>query len=1429
VHAVRCPAYSRPGYAIDERGAVGAWLRSPMPNYSLNSLGATEFERLSQALIKAVIGQGTITFGAGPDGNREATFIGSAPYPSASDEWQGAWIFQAKYHDLDILGPDKARAQLIRDLRKELDVISATRPAECDNYILITNVPLTSVPASGTHDLITTEAAKYSSTIPHIHVWGYDEVCRFLDTHGWIRHAYAQFLTPGDVIARLLGGPGDRSSAVLDEAVKLYLATDYRNERFAQLDQAGDVGDESLPLAKVFVDIDVILEARHHADIAPLNGLSQGEWRALRNPDTGLAATRIVLRDALKRLVLIGGPGQGKSTLGQFTAQVHRAALLGRLRDVIGTDDGLIPVKHRIPFRVVLREYAQWVGRSPDSGMDRSDELLAITVESYLAERVGRLAARPGTVTPDQVQNILRSNPTLLIFDGLDEVVDPSLRSKVLAEIADFLERTDAVLNADIQIIGSSRPTGYSGEFQPSKFVHLRLQKLTAARANEYVDKWLAVRGLDEAREVRVRTGFKESVDDMQLKLLLTTPLQVGIVIYVILAGGRPSRQRESLFTDYVDVIYKRERAKHRSILTTEKDVLIGLHQYLGYLVHARAGQATHVRSALTEQEFRSEVEVFLRHDDPYKGADEMAQQVDILVREARDRLVLIVEGSPGYFGFELRSLQEYFAASHIVETAADSDQRYERFAAIATSTHWRNAALFFAGRVSRSSRGEAAQLIDACRETDTVGPDVILRRGCLLARDLALDRAFGPNRRLQRSALEECIGIVEADPVTWEPSEIGRELSPLSDDDVKEHVLPALDRKVEALGTVHQLRALEVYGQLPRWSDVPLRLMRRYEGKGGSDLLAALRIAVSQRWSVDQLHEAIKRCRLELGPGAVASLLGPVALDDPTYVIRATEGTGMGEEEAIAIAEAAIADQTFHFKEDGVHELRRLLDWEPSADVTARMLGKVLILESLIQGFGFWLDPRAPGWKEADVDLRDEVRKIVDRLDAVECEPAVCGELVELYRVVRDATLRLMWSSNVLPITDAAERGQVGQNNGIMKSIWLTAFRNGHPAAPLYGALADGGPATADVVSLANAYVGEEGEARWHEVAATIAAEGTGLQRLGLAVGDRRLCGDLAEVWEARTGASIDVVGPIIFAGPPAAVLDDDERLEALRSTRSSLEAGDVRACDRFVQVLATYDAQSWGKASAVRLELLSISKEAAAAPLGRTSEDQAAIAGVATVVESDEVTEDVLAVVGTIGARAMPGEVGGDTSLWAPSIEPHRTAAKFAVAVADHVAPGRSVDIWRGSARCILALVTSSIGRLDGDSGEGLPLEVVRRFLMHDDDLVRRAGIALLPQLREADCASGVTAAIGVLAGDTGDELRRVWGRSARTMHVPGSDNLRAELIEVLAEVLATEDLVPTDRRAGYSYMRRVANSQEPQILSREADLGLPLSSGP
>ncbi len=279
-------------------------------------------------------------------------------------------------------------------------------------------------------------------------------------------------------------------------------------------------------MQQVFIDLHVEVDQAHGT--AKLDEVvTRFRTASRRSSQDHAPAVRTLLSDEFPRITLIGGPGEGKSTVGQYLAQVHRATLLHE-EQVLDLRPGYAPARARVPFRVLMRDLAQYLTEDPN----------ARSLDTYLCQQVFNMCSR--SLQVEDLHRVLRQNPCLLVLDGLDEVADPVLRRLTMERIEEFLQRCESVFRADLHVLASTRPRGYSRQFDPEVFLHLNLRKLDAAQIDDYSRKWVNAKALEDEKSRRTLQVMEECVADEQVRLLLTTPLQATILLLIIATGGTP-------------------------------------------------------------------------------------------------------------------------------------------------------------------------------------------------------------------------------------------------------------------------------------------------------------------------------------------------------------------------------------------------------------------------------------------------------------------------------------------------------------------------------------------------------------------------------------------------------------------------------------------------------------------------------------------------------------------------------------------------------------------------------------------------------------------------------------------------------------------------------------------------------------------------
>ena len=762
-----------------------------MPDYNLYGLSWRSFEQLIQALAAKFIGPRIVIFGDGSDGGREATYEGKIPYPAEQDPWEGYLVLQAKFRQrLAAPGAESDAEWALAALRGELNAFADPdkRRRAPQYYIFATNVVLSSVSGTGAKDKASALFAEFAERLPikDFDIWDYDKIRTFLDDAEDIRRAYCAWITPGDVLAQVMEWFG-ATTPDFDQVMVNFLQKELAADQNVKLDQAGHTTDQPTPLAKVFVD----LRVSHTAVGTPPEDEKEGTplpagivARVLEmgaeslDPRTHSESappserTSESPRPVPGRIVLVGGPGQGKTTVSQLIAQLHRAAILkerpayeidAQVRPVLGAivsqceREGMhLPRSRRFPVRVVLNEFAD--------ALARDDAQRATSLLSYLLERIKKRTDR--NISPDDLRNWLGSYPWLILLDGLDEVPTSCNRDEVLAKIGEFwVDATQC--NADVLVVATTRPQGYHDEFT-EHYEHCYLTPLSTARAMHYGKRFASVRhGADEYTREVVVSRLQAACKTEATARLMRSPLQVTIMATLVAQLGEPPRERWGLFKKYYDILYQREVEKGTALSRTlldHKTNVDAIHQRVGLHLQVDSERRGTAEPRLSSAEFRQVVVARLR-EEGYSGPDLETLATEIM-DAAAERLVFLVGMESDRVGFEIRSLQEFMAAEALMN---GGDQLVgARLRSIAAVPHWRNVFLFAAGKcfADRQDLRDTVYTI-CCELNEAVGQGVekAVLAGSRLALELLEDGAPRRQPKYRRMLSRLALRLIELPP----------------------------------------------------------------------------------------------------------------------------------------------------------------------------------------------------------------------------------------------------------------------------------------------------------------------------------------------------------------------------------------------------------------------------------------------------------------------------------------------------------------------------------------------------------------------------------------------------------------------------------------------------------------------------------------
>ncbi len=411
--------------------------------------------------------------------------------------------------------------------------------------------------------------------------------------------------------------------------------------------------------------------------------------------------------DFYRYLVILGDPGSGKSIFLQYLA-------LNWARSPL---DNVIELP--IPLLIELRTY----NRDRNSG--ECQDLLEFFHQGNVICHLNQ----------HQLQERLKAGKVLVMFDGLDEVFEPTQREKVVTDIHRFTNEYPKV-----RVIVTSRIIGYKPQrLRDAEFRHFLLQDLESEQIQDFIYRWHELTFTDEADKLRKRERLQQAIDTSKaIRELAGNPLLLTMMA-ILNRNQELPRDRPELYNQTSRVLLHQWDVERKlladprvdAVTIDYKDKQAILRQIAYHMQAADKGLAGNL----------------IRGDDLEKILIDYLKSIEVsntrtvarlLIEQLRSRnFILCFLGGDSY-GFVHRTFLEYFCAWEYVwqfketQTLAIEQLKTEVFGKHWQDESWHEVLRLIAGMIEGKFVGEIIDYLSEQKGESEKFLNIFLAAECL-------------------------------------------------------------------------------------------------------------------------------------------------------------------------------------------------------------------------------------------------------------------------------------------------------------------------------------------------------------------------------------------------------------------------------------------------------------------------------------------------------------------------------------------------------------------------------------------------------------------------------------------------------------------------------------------------------------------------
>ncbi|NEQ81669.1 MAG: NACHT domain-containing protein, partial [Moorea sp. SIO2I5] len=464
--------------------------------------------------------------------------------------------------------------------------------------------------------------------------------------------------------------------------------------------------------------------------------------RALLEKTTGrkLLAEHLLSQSQSRRVVILGAPGSGKTTLMSYFAVM----LAHSKAEVLGLDSDT----DWLPILIRIRDLA----RHPDKSL--------IDYARMFAEKT--MAVK--TIPVGFFDHWLSDGRALILLDGLDEVAEDAKRYDVVRRINNFLGQ----FNINRAII-TSRPAGYRRDFfRTEDFPHYQIEPFDDQKISTFIDNWYSSRFKDQAEAQRRKQSLRKALEDNdRIKLLAQHPLFLTIIALIHRYQAILPKEGYKLYDKAVETLLtswdaNKELSSHKWLTYLGLDDLRRLMESLAYWIHTQGNAEDNDSGTLIDRDDLIDQLKQQIKDLKEVKLHQAEQEAKRFVELIRNRTGLLNEQGQDCYGFVHKTFQEYLCAEDIdyeADNEGDFDIVLNHIKEHLHDSHWREVLLLLIAqqKPKKAARAIKAVLTNNSDYEQWLHRDLLFAGNCLAENQKNLR---GADRWLVQEILERLVEL---------------------------------------------------------------------------------------------------------------------------------------------------------------------------------------------------------------------------------------------------------------------------------------------------------------------------------------------------------------------------------------------------------------------------------------------------------------------------------------------------------------------------------------------------------------------------------------------------------------------------------------------------------------------------------------------